>query len=386
MTIFIIARGYPSPQFPQWGCFERDQAEALAAYGHTVVMLSVDTRFRFTWRKIGLTQQTINGVHSLNFFYRPAATYIGYIRRNLSVRLQFLHIYKIAVQQFGKPDILYAHYLPKSCEAVWLGKKTGIPVVGIEHWSALNLQPLPRKVKWMGQYTYPRLAATIAVAQPLAERIQTCFGVENVHIIHNTFSSDFYYKPIPHDGVFHMVTTGSLLYGKGFDLLVRALHAAQLPNPWELNIIGEGPEHSRLQALIDEHGLSASIHLLGKREKPFIAELLRQSSCFILPSRGENFSVAILEGLACGLPVIASLCGGVRECIDEHNGLLFPVDDEDALVQCLRSMATNYANYNRQAIADDCQNRFSPHVIAQKLTSIFQTVTGSKIKNRTGIE
>ena len=54
MKIFIIARGYPSQKEPTWGCFEKDQAEALSQSGHQVTILSVDTRFRFYWRTLGI--------------------------------------------------------------------------------------------------------------------------------------------------------------------------------------------------------------------------------------------------------------------------------------------------------------------------------------------
>jgi len=55
MFIALISRGVPSKRDPQWGCFEKDQAEALAATGHKVVVISVDTRFRFYWRKLGIS-------------------------------------------------------------------------------------------------------------------------------------------------------------------------------------------------------------------------------------------------------------------------------------------------------------------------------------------
>ena len=48
----MIARGYPTPKEPQWGCFEQDQAEALQRYGHRVVVASVDSRFLWRMRKI----------------------------------------------------------------------------------------------------------------------------------------------------------------------------------------------------------------------------------------------------------------------------------------------------------------------------------------------
>ncbi|MCQ2323583.1 MAG: glycosyltransferase [Paludibacteraceae bacterium] len=382
MRIFIISRGYPTPQSPQWGCFEKDQAEALAALGHEVVMLSIDTRFRLAYRKLGITERYINGVHSLDFFYRPSVTYLGYIRRTLSIRLQLLYILKKAIKRFGKPDVLYSHYLFRSVDAVWVGNRKHIPVIGIEHWSKLNSNPMPLNVRWMGEYTYPKLNAIIAVSQPLAQRIQEFFHTKTVHVIHNTYSSDFYYTPNAPDDTFKMVSTGSLLYGKGFDLLIQALHKSSLVKTnWQLSIIGEGEEHTRLQAQIDAAHLQNHIHLLGKRDKPFIADMLRQSSCFILPSRGENFSVAVLEALACGLPIIASITGGIRECIDEKNGLLFEVNDIDGLTRCIEQMAAHYQDYDRQAIADDCQARFSPQVIAQQLTKIFEeTIAAYRVK------
>lgn len=373
MRIFIISRGYPTPQSPQWGCFEYDQALALKALGHEVVMLSVDTRFRLKWRKLGVTEHYANGIYGFDCFIRPNATYVGYLRRTISQRLQLQHIYKMAAQRFGQPDIIYSHYLLKSALAVWLGQKHHIPVVGIEHWSALNKHPLSLDVLYMGQYTYPRQNAIIAVAQPLAARIKECFHVSPIHIVNNMYSPLFYYSPMHTDKVFKMVSTGSLFYGKGFDLLIRALNKSSLvKKDWQLNIIGEGKEHTRLQEQIDAVHLQNHIHLLGKQEKPFIADMLRQSSCFILPSRGENFSVAVLEALACGLPVIASITGGIRECIDEKNGLLFEVNDIDGLTRCIEQMAAHYQDYDRQAIADDCQARFSPQVIAKQLTKIFE--------------
>ena len=59
MNIFIIARGYPTSKEPTWGCFEKDQAEALSKLGHKVSIVSVDTRFRWYWRSLGITKQKI---------------------------------------------------------------------------------------------------------------------------------------------------------------------------------------------------------------------------------------------------------------------------------------------------------------------------------------
>ena len=55
MYILMLSRGIPSSRYPQWGCFEKDQAEALAALGHKVIVLSVDSRFLFSWEMWNIT-------------------------------------------------------------------------------------------------------------------------------------------------------------------------------------------------------------------------------------------------------------------------------------------------------------------------------------------
>ena len=139
---------------------------------------------------------------------------------------------------------------------------------------------------------------------------------------------------------------------------------------------------SSLNAFIPEEnkGLvcvsGALIEYLNETQK----QILKNSSIFLLPSRNENFSVAVLEALACGLPVIASICGGIRECINEKNGLLFPVDDVEKLAQSILYAVQHLDKYDRKAIAEDCQARFSPEVIAKQLTQIFED-TIKKTKN-----
>ena len=102
--------------------------------------------------------------------------------------------------------------------------------------------------------------------------------------------------------------------------------------------------------------------------------VLCNSDVFVLPSRAENFSVAVLEALCVGLPVVASICGGIRECINVSNGLLFPVDDIDSLVGVIKKIYECHNRYDREKIATDSRARFSPNVIAAQLTNVFQDV------------
>ena len=109
MKVFLIARGYPTKQDPTWGCFEKDQAEALSRLGHQVTILSVDTRFRFYWRKLGVQCDVHNNIATYNIFLLPYALLFFLPKRikDLFYAWQLELLYKRAVQQYGKPDGLY---------------------------------------------------------------------------------------------------------------------------------------------------------------------------------------------------------------------------------------------------------------------------------------
>ena len=144
-----------------------------------------------------------------------------------------------------------------------------------------------------------------------------------------------------------------------------------------LRAAGEGEEKSNLENLIYRYDLQNNIFLLGKMSKSEIASCLRGSDAFVLPSRNENFSVAVLEALASGLPVVATDCGGIRECINDNNGIIVAVDNSGEIANALNTIINNYSKYNRTDIANDCRNRFSADAIATQLTDIFEYVVNN---------
>lgn len=378
MYILLISRGIPSKEEPQWGCFEFDQARALKELGHKVVVASVDERVRFYKRKIGLTHKSIDGIECYNYCLLPKkfSNLFGF---NFSSKFSFSHytflLEKIISEQ-GVPDIIYSHYLMLSYNSTFLSERFNLPLVAIEHWSEINKDILIPIAKKIGDLTYQKVDKLICVSDSLKFMVRKHFRKDSV-VVHNMIATDFCNQQFEFklSNKIKFVTTGSLIHRKGFDLLPKAFAKLNFPkDKWEMNIIGGGEERENLQKQIKDLGLQDNIHLLGQKTKSEIVGILKDSNVFILPSRNENFSVAVLEALACGLPVISSICGGIRECIFDFNGLLFPVDDVDALADAIKCMFENYQSYDRAKIAEDCKNRFSPEVIARQLTDIFEKV------------
>ena len=376
MNILILSRGIPSVRDAQFGGFEFDQAKALARMGHRVIMASLDTRFRLFWRKPGVTIREQNGVTTYYMFYCPAVI-LRLLGKRLSERIicwQWKKLATIIQHDIPHIDIVYAHYLFIAYYAVQCFDNIKAPILAMEHWSALNQEPIRPEIARMAQFTYPKLSQILAVSEPLKLRIQQKFNVSPI-VVHNMVGNEFSYTSSLLNKPFTFICVGSLLPIKNHTLLVSALAQSSIPkDQWQLIIIGEGKERNPLQNQINNTGLSENIHLVGLKDKQTIAQMLNASHVFVLPSLSENFSVAVLEALACGLPVIASICGGIRECINEKNGILFEVNDRNGLTKALEHMFYHYSEYNRQEIANDCKAHFSSEVIAKLLTDIFNDI------------
>jgi glycosyltransferase involved in cell wall biosynthesis len=127
-----------------------------------------------------------------------------------------------------------------------------------------------------------------------------------------------------------VVAAGRLTHQKGFDILLRAFAIARQRRPMHLIVLGEGPEKYQLEALADELGISADVAFEGHVNNPIA--YFRRASVFVLPSRWEGLSNALLEALASGVPVVATRCPGSVELLDGGKcGSLVDVGDVKGL-------------------------------------------------------
>lgn len=135
---------------------------------------------------------------------------------------------------------------------------------------------------------------------------------------------------------FVAATTTSLEYWKGVDVLLEAL--ASVRRPVRLEIFGDGSQRSSLESLARALGIDVSFQgfVDGVRER------LEDVDLFVLPSRAENFPIAVLEAMAVGLPVVATRVGGVPELVaDEETGLLVEPGDAPQLAAAIERCAAD---------------------------------------------
>lgn len=382
MRILILARGVPNEHDPQEGCFEFDQAKALKSAGHEVVIMAVDSRVRKFRRKFGVEKKIIDGIPTYKLFLFPTSI----VRRLISFRLgvnleasEAIWLYKYVVGKEGDFDILHGHFLTSIYYAARIKSKYGIKIIGTEHWSKVNTSRPSSDIIYMGNRAYPQLEKLISVSDSLRMRIKENFNVDS-KVIHNLIDTSNL-RPLTetckNEGKnFKIVLVGSLIRRKGFDFFINAFAKSSLAkkNDTEVVIIGGGGEYNRLKEQIISLDLSGKISLIGQKPKNKIFDELHSASLFVLPSRNENFSVSVLEALANGLPVIATICGGIRECIDSKNGMLVEVDNEQEMVDALESMYENHDSFDRSKIRESALSQYSPESIAKMLNEVYSEV------------
>jgi glycosyltransferase involved in cell wall biosynthesis len=181
-----------------------------------------------------------------------------------------------------------------------------------------------------------------------------------------------------------VATVANLRPEKGHDVLLRAARivAQQVPDV-RFRIIGDGPLRGSLQALAAALDVSNLVEFLGHRED--VAAQLAAADVYAFPSRTEAFPNGLIEGMAAGLPVVASAAGGMLELVDHgRNGLLVPPGDEHALAMSLRDLLQNdrMAAEFGTAARITIESRYS----FDRMVSAFTNLYFSELTSRAGFE
>jgi glycosyltransferase involved in cell wall biosynthesis len=141
---------------------------------------------------------------------------------------------------------------------------------------------------------------------------------------------------------------GRLVNTKGVHVLLEAAGTLRSQNrSFELIIIGDGPERSKLQELAQKMGLSACTRFMGHLDAREVESILANATVVAVPSlAGEVFGLVVAENMSRGLPVVASNLGAFKEILGEA-GVTFAVGDANDLARQLARLLDDSARASR---------------------------------------
>lgn len=246
-----------------------------------------------------------------------------------------------------KIDVVHAHLFDGSVYATLAARVCGIPCVATFHGqSDIKRSSLVTRIK----ATILRHLAhgVVAVSGALRTDLQRTLSIGSgrFHVIPNGLESvtsrrlPLRRTPRLHerDRSFRIIAVGNIRPTKDYHTMLRAVATlVERGLNTYLDVLGE-PEldwlHRELLLLVDDLGLADRVSFHGYVPDPF--PKLVDADCYVLSSSTEGFSLAIVEAMLSGVPIVATRCGGPQEILsDERTGLLVPTGDPAALAMAI---------------------------------------------------
>jgi len=246
-------------------------------------------------------------------------------------------------------DIIHCHFGPLGNLAITL------KAIGAVHGKIVTTfrgYDISSHIKTNGEHIYAELFKKgelfLCVSEQIKDVLRELGCNEKQIIVHrsgvhlNKFRFELR-KPRINSGP-RLLTVGRLVEKKGIQYGIESIAKIlkKYPNI-EYKIAGDGPLKNTLQKLIEELNVCNNVKLLGWQEREQIIELLQEADIFLAPSvtsqngGREGIPGAIIEALACGLPVLSTWHSGIPEVVqDGESGFLVPERDSHTLAEKLQ--------------------------------------------------
>jgi teichuronic acid biosynthesis glycosyltransferase TuaC len=367
MRVLTLTPFYPTASDDAAGCFVAEPLLALEQFGVSSCVVGVHPVYRrCTETNVGT----------------PRASWISYPCIPGGIGLAsagaFLYASLIAkVRELNRSqpiDVIHAHAaLPCGHAAILLGQELNIPCVVTVHGmdAYFDNQVRGHAGQWcrrVAQFVYRSATRVICISGRVAGNVVEGSNVPiKAKVIYNSVDTAVFAPASADLSLDTILSVGNLIPIKGHELLLRAL-AVVLPQHPQLScdIIGDGPERPRLTRLTTELDLAGRVRFLGRQSRKQVAEAMRLSSLFVLPSRYEGLGCVYLEAMSAGKVAIACRGQGIDEIIQhKHNGWLLDPDDLQGLVHALSTLLQNLQL--RRQIGEAARN-----TVLQRLTSAHQ--------------
>lgn len=156
---------------------------------------------------------------------------------------------------------------------------------------------------------------------------------------------------------------------------------------FKLDILGINPDQFYqngtnseylLKDEIDKMGLSAYIHLKGLLAREDILKSYKEYSVLVSTSFSETFGLCVAEALANGVPVVCTDSGGIRDFVNETNGIILPIRNPKALATAIVRMFNNISNYNGEQISTEIRKFFGLKAFTERITSEYRNAKYDK--------
>ncbi len=379
--ILFVSSWYPSRVNETLGNFVQKHAEAASLFEDVVVLhVCFDEKMKGkpTTIKISKDEPLKSVIIYVDKFSNPWKRF----REYLSNYRYGLHL---VTHLYGAPDLIHVNVVfPVGLLFVFLKAYRKIPYVITEHWAGY-LPEYPAKLsfwkKLLLRKVFKRSAAVLPVSDDLREALQGLGFKGNYTVVPNVVDTKvFHLGPKAPKDVVNILHVSSLDNNQknmsGILRVMRRLHA--LRQDFVLHVVSDGNQ----KPFVDHArglGLDAgAVKFHGGKSTKEVAAMMMKSDFLLLFSNYENLPCVILEGFACGLPVVATDVGGISEHVNQQQGRLVKATDEQALFDAVLFMIDHYQDFDREMLHAYAEEHFSYAQVGKQISEVYRGVLGRK--------
>jgi glycosyltransferase involved in cell wall biosynthesis len=287
----------------------------------------------------------------------------------------------------SRPALIYAQD-PLSAQAALELRRPGIDtVVLIVHFNDSQAQEwvqrakispggaLYRRIAHLEEVVLPRVDRVIFVSEYMRNRLLSrlpALTKEKSEIIPN-----FIETPVPSETSTRrdLIAIGTLEPRKNQEYILQVIaHLKSQGVQVSATIVGDGEDRTKLTALALTLGIDQQVFFAGN--VPNAGGLLSSHTLQVHAARLENCPIALVEGLASGLPLVAAKVGGIPEIFDETSGRFWDLSSVSDGAQCVSSLLSNPALLAsmRSASRRRFDEKFSPMVAGEQMDRLFRSL------------
>lgn len=193
----------------------------------------------------------------------------------------------------------------------------------------------------LNRLLWRRARAVIANSEGLRRLALKTAPNQPIKVIPNGVDTEeFLPVSVPVKRPFTILSASRLIRRKGIEYLIEGFSGFLMNNKIaRLVLVGSGDLEPILRRRVEELGISSAVDFRGVVAHAQMPTVYQSADVFVLPSLNEGMSNAILEAMACGLPVVTTDTGGAAELVDRRNGIIIQKENAAAITRALREVA-----------------------------------------------
>ena len=248
------------------------------------------------------------------------------------------------------PDLIHAYFgLPSGAIGWALNKLLGVPYLisfrgrDVHGGSAKGTNGIQGPMRWLSRPVWRSADSLIANSDGLRDIALNVLPEAQIGVIPNGVNADEFSQGSAHsDRTAEALYVGRLESYKGLGDLLEAVRCARAAGAdFRLSIVGDGSIHTELKTQATSLGVDDCVTFLGQIDRKRIPDHYRSADFLVLPSIVEGMPNTILEGMASGLPVLATQIPGSEELVDDRNGILVEPSCPEALADGLIALSAD---------------------------------------------